>query len=156
MSTRILVVDDEPDVEALVLQKFRRQIRDGGISFLFARDGVEALNALKTNGGIDLVVTDINMPKVDGFGVLKWVRANPALSHLRVVMLTTSDESEDVDRAYLLGANSYLVKPISFDAYAELIGTAIRFWFEQSEAPSLCRNRPAPDVAGGTASQTAS
>ena len=66
MTTRILIVDDEPDVEALVVQKFRRQIREGGISFLFAHDGVEALAALETNGDIDLVVTDINMPRMDG------------------------------------------------------------------------------------------
>jgi adenylate cyclase len=55
MSARILVVDDEPDLEALFLQKFR-QHRDGTVSFLFAHDGVEALAALKANGGIDLVV----------------------------------------------------------------------------------------------------
>ena len=61
MSARILVVDDEPDLEALVLQKFRHQIRDGAVSFVFARDGVDALATLKAKGGIDLVVTDINM-----------------------------------------------------------------------------------------------
>ena len=54
MTAHILVVDDEPDVEALVLQKFRHKIRGGAISFLFARDGVEALAALKANGQIDL------------------------------------------------------------------------------------------------------
>jgi len=53
MTTRILVVDDEPDLEALILQKFRHQIRGGKVSFLFARDGVEALEALKANDGID-------------------------------------------------------------------------------------------------------
>src|ERR1044072_183278 len=64
MSARILVVDDEPDLEALVLQKFRQQIRHGTVDFLFAHDGVEALAALKANGGIDVVVTDINMPTI--------------------------------------------------------------------------------------------
>ena len=66
MTAHILVVDDEPDVEALILRKFRHKIRDGAITFLFARDGVEALAALKANGQIDLVVTDINMPRMDG------------------------------------------------------------------------------------------
>ena len=65
------MVDDEPDVESLVLQKFRRQIRDGSVSFVFARDGIEALAALKANGGIDLVVTDINMPRMDGLSLLQ-------------------------------------------------------------------------------------
>jgi adenylate cyclase len=60
MTAYILVVDDEPDVEALILRKYRHKIRDGAITFLFARDGVEALAALKANGQIDLVVTDIN------------------------------------------------------------------------------------------------
>jgi adenylate cyclase len=69
--TTILVVDDEPDVEALVLQKFRHQIRTRAVSFVFARNGVEALAALKENGGIDLVVTDINMPKMDGLLLLQ-------------------------------------------------------------------------------------
>ena len=66
MTTLILVVDDEPDLEALVLQKFRHQIRDDAVTFLFAHDGVEALEALKANDNIDLVVTDINMPRMDG------------------------------------------------------------------------------------------
>jgi adenylate cyclase len=76
MSVCILVVDDEPDVEALILQKFRRRIRDGAISFLFARDGVGALAALKANSEIDLVVTDINMPQMDGLSLLQKLQEN--------------------------------------------------------------------------------
>ena len=71
MSARILVVDDEPDVEALILQKFRQKIKDGAISFLFARDGLEALAAVEANSAIDLVVTDINMPRMDGLSLLQ-------------------------------------------------------------------------------------
>ena len=55
MTARILVVDDEPDFEALILQKFRRQIGDGTVNFIFARDGIEALAALKADGAVDLV-----------------------------------------------------------------------------------------------------
>jgi adenylate cyclase len=76
MTAYILVVDDEPDVEALILRKFRHKIRDGAISFLFARDGVEALAALKANGQIDLVVTDINMPRMDGLSLLQKLQEN--------------------------------------------------------------------------------
>jgi adenylate cyclase len=71
MSAQILVVDDEPDLEALIQQKFRHKIRDGSIAFLFARDGVEALAVLKENGTIDMVVTDINMPRMDGLSLLQ-------------------------------------------------------------------------------------
>jgi adenylate cyclase len=71
MTTRILVVDDEPDLEALILQKFRHQIRDGTYDFRFARDGVEALETLKADDGVVLVVTDINMPRMDGLTLLQ-------------------------------------------------------------------------------------
>ena len=86
MTAQILVVDDEPDMKALVLQKFRHQIRDGAISFLFASDGVEALAMLKANGDIDMVVTDINMPRMDGLALLQKLQesAENALDHHRV------------------------------------------------------------------------
>ena len=71
MKAQILVVDDEPDMKALVLQKFRHQIRDGAIDFLFAGDGVEALAMLKANGDINMVVADINMPRMDGLTLLQ-------------------------------------------------------------------------------------
>ena len=71
MTTRILVVDDEPDMKALVLQKFRHQIGDGAINFLFASDGIEALAMLEANGDIDMVVADINMPRMNGLTLLQ-------------------------------------------------------------------------------------
>ena len=76
MTARILVVDDEPDLETLIQQKFRHQIRDGDVSFLFARDGVEALAVLEANQDIDLVVTDINMPRMDGLSLLQKLQEN--------------------------------------------------------------------------------
>ena len=71
MTARILVVDDEPDLEALIQQKFRRKIRDGAVSFLFASDGVEALAVLKANHDVEMVVADINMPRMDGLSLLQ-------------------------------------------------------------------------------------
>ena len=70
MTARILVVDDEPDLERLIQQKFRRRIHAGAVSFLFARDGVEALASLEANHDVDMVVTDINMPRMDGLSLL--------------------------------------------------------------------------------------
>jgi adenylate cyclase len=66
MTARILVVDDEPDLEALIQQKFRHQIRDGAVNFLFACDGVDALAVLKAIHDVDMLVVDINMPRMDG------------------------------------------------------------------------------------------
>ena len=71
MTARILVVDDEPDLEALVLQKFRHQIQARAVSFLFACDGVEALTVLEANHDVDMVVADINMPRMDGLSLLQ-------------------------------------------------------------------------------------
>ena len=69
--TKILVVDDEPDLEALVTQKFRRQIRDGAMEFLFAHDGVGALAIVAENRDLDMVISDINMPRMDGLSLLQ-------------------------------------------------------------------------------------
>ncbi|MGH7061761.1 MAG: response regulator, partial [Stellaceae bacterium] len=66
MTAKILVVDDEPDLETLVRQRFRRRIRDGEIDFVFARDGVEALDLLQDGHSVDMVLSDINMPRMDG------------------------------------------------------------------------------------------
>jgi adenylate cyclase len=74
MTSTILVVDDEPDLEALVQQKFRRQIRDGEVKFLFARDGAEALDMLGNRGAVDMVVSDINMPRMDGLTLLQKIQ----------------------------------------------------------------------------------
>jgi CheY-like chemotaxis protein len=74
MTAQILVVDDEPDMKALVLQKFRHQIADGAINFLFASDGIEALAMLEAKGDIDMVVADINMPRMDGLTLLQNLR----------------------------------------------------------------------------------
>ena len=74
MTARILVVDDEPDLEALLQQKFRHQIRDGAVNFLFASDGVEALAVLKDNRDVDMVVADINMPRMDGLTLFRGSR----------------------------------------------------------------------------------
>src|SRR5690242_558583 len=112
MTARILVVDDEPDVEALVLQRFRRQIREGGISFLFAHDGVEALTALETNGDIDLVVTDINMPRMDGLTLLQ--KLQEAEENVSAIVVSAYGDMANIRTAMNRGAFDFVTKPIDF------------------------------------------
>jgi adenylate cyclase len=112
MTARILVVDDEPDVESLVLQKFRHQIRDGSVSFLFARDGIEALAALKTNGGIDLVVTDINMPRMDGLSLLQKLQENE--EKVSTIIVSAYGDMANIRTAMNRGAFDFVTQPIDF------------------------------------------
>ena len=112
MTAQILVVDDEPDLEALVLQKFRHQIRDGTINFVFAHDGVEALAALKANGSIDLVVTDINMPRMDGLSLLLKLQENE--ERISTIIVSAYGDMADVRTAMNRGAFDFVTKPIDF------------------------------------------
>ena len=112
MTARILFVDDEPDFEALILLKFRRQMRDGTISFLFARDGVEALAALKTNADVDLVVTDINMPRMDGLSLLR--RLQESEGQLSAIVVSAYGDMANIRTAMNRGAFDFVTKPIDF------------------------------------------
>ena len=112
MTARILVVDDEPDLETLVLQKFRRQIKDGAISFLFAHDGVEALAALKSNADIDLVVTDINMPRMDGLSLLQKLQESE--DRVSAIIVSAYGDMPNIRTAMNRGAFDFVTKPIDF------------------------------------------
>ncbi len=124
MTARILFVDDEPDLEALVLQKFRRQIRDGTISFLFAHDGVEALAALKTNADVDLVVTDINMPRMDGLSLL--AKLQESEGRLSAIVVSAYGDMANIRTAMNCGAFDFVTKPIDFGDLETTITKTIR------------------------------
>jgi adenylate cyclase len=124
MTAHILVVDDEPDVEALVLQKFRHKIRGGAISFLFARDGVEALAALKANGQIDLVVTDINMPRMDGLSLLQKLQENE--KQVSTIIVSAYGDMGNIRTAMNRGAFDFVTKPIDFQDLQTTIAKTIR------------------------------
>src|SRR5215203_3597312 len=112
MTARILVVDDEPDLEALIQQKFRHQIRDGVVSFLFARDGIEALTVLEANQDVDLVVTDINMPRMDGLSLLQ--KLQEAEERLSTIIVSAYGDMANIRTAMNRGAFDFLTKPIDF------------------------------------------
>jgi adenylate cyclase len=124
MTTRILVVDDEPDLEALVLQKFRHQIRDEAVSFIFARDGVEALAHLKANSDIDLVVTDINMPRMDGLSLLQKLQENE--ENIMTVIVSAYGDMTNIRTAMNRGAFDFVTKPIDFQDLETTIAKTIR------------------------------
>jgi adenylate cyclase len=124
MTARILVVDDEPDLEVLIQQKFRHQIHGGAVSFLFARDGVEALTVLDANHDVDLVVTDINMPRMDGLSLLQKLQENE--EKLSTIIVSAYGDIANIRTAMNRGAFDFLTKPIDFVDLETTIAKTIR------------------------------
>jgi adenylate cyclase len=124
MTARILVVDDEPDLETLIQQKFRHQISGGAISFLFARDGVEALIVLEANQDVDLVVTDINMPRMDGLSLLQKLQESE--EKLSTIIVSAYGDIANIRTAMNRGAFDFLTKPIDFADLETTIAKTIR------------------------------
>lgn len=112
MTSTILFVDDEPDLEALILQKFRRQIRDGIVAIMFARDGLEALESLEQNPHVDMVVSDINMPRMDGLSLLQ--KLQEAEDKKSTIIVSAYGDMSNIRTAMNRGAFDFLTKPIDF------------------------------------------
>ena len=114
MEINILVVDDEPDLELIILQKFRSQIRDKKFHFVFAKNGVEALKKLEENPDIELILTDINMPEMDGLTLLNKIKEmeNPLF---RSVIVSAYGDIENIRTAMNRGAFDFVVKPIDLN-----------------------------------------
>ncbi|WP_037308843.1 adenylate/guanylate cyclase domain-containing protein [Ruegeria halocynthiae] len=110
---RILVVDDEPDVEALVTQKFRREIRKGQMEFVFAQNGQEALDHLASDPDVLMVLSDINMPKMDGLTLLS--RLGEDHQDLKTVVISAYGDLDNIRTAMNRGAFDFLTKPIEFE-----------------------------------------
>jgi adenylate cyclase len=124
MTSTILFVDDEPDLEALILQKFRRQIRDGTVSFMFAHDGLEALQSLEQHPQVDMVVSDINMPRMDGLSLL--ARLQEAEDKKWTVIVSAYGDMSNIRTAMNRGAFDFLTKPIDFSDLEMTIDKTIR------------------------------
>jgi adenylate cyclase len=124
MTSTILLVDDEPDLEALVQQKFRRQIRDGQVRFLFARDGAEALEMLGNGGVVDMVVSDINMPRMDGLTLLQRIQEGD--DPLSTVIVSAYGDMANIRTAMNRGAFDFLTKPIDFADLETTINKTLR------------------------------
>jgi len=110
--TKILVVDDETDLEALIKQKFRQKIRDKKYEFLFAVNGVKALEQVEKNPDIDLVLSDINMPEMDGLTLLSKLNENNSL--MKAVIVSAYGDMENIRTAMNRGAFDFITKPVDF------------------------------------------
>lgn len=112
MVIKFLVVDDETDLEILIKQKFRKQIRDKEYEFVFAINGIDALAKLKENAGIDIVLTDINMPEMDGLTLLtRLPEVNPII---KAVIISAYGDMENIRSAMNKGAFDFIFKPVNF------------------------------------------
>ena len=124
MTATVLLVDDEPDLEALVIQKFRHQIRDGSLSFVFAHDGIEALAMLDADSSIDMIISDINMPRMDGLSLLQ--KLQEAHSQLSTIIVSAYGDIANIRTAMNRGAFDFLMKPIDFLDLETTIARTIR------------------------------
>jgi two-component system response regulator len=145
-SKTILLVEDNADDEALT---FRALMKNNiGSQLVVARDGAEALDYLfatgqysgrDLNGGPQVVLLDLNLPKVSGLEVLRQLRANERTKHLPVVILTSSNEEPDRLRGYDNGANSYVRKPVDFNQFIEAVRQLGLYWLILNELPPARR-----------------
>ena len=117
---KVLVVDDEPDMQTLFQQRFRKEIRDHKIDFAFANSGEEALAYLQDHfHEVVLILSDINMPGMSGFELLKRIKQNYKPPPPVVMMITAYGDAENYNQAISLGADDFLTKPIDFNQLKE-------------------------------------
>src|SRR3984893_3040837 len=124
MTATILVVDDEPDLEALVLQKFRRQIRDGTLQFVFAHDGIAALQSIEDHPHVDMVVSDINLQRMERRPLP--ARRQEAEDKKSTIIVSAYGDMSNIRTAMNRGAFDFLTKPIDFRDLEMPIDTTIR------------------------------
>lgn len=132
---RILLVEDNKDDELLTLRAIARQKLPVDVSV--ARDGVEAIDALLSPESVEdlpqLVLLDLNLPRLGGLDVLRRLRENDRTKHLPVVVLTSSREDQDIRHSYSLGANAYVRKPVDFTEFTEAMRVLGFFWLTLNE-----------------------
>ncbi len=121
MPVSILVVDDEPDLEVLIRQKFREKIASSEFLFTFAGNGIEALEKLENDESIEIVLTDINMPKMDGYEVIRQLRQNPRHKTTPILVLTTESDADKRNIARSAGATGWMVKPFDPEGLIAII-----------------------------------
>lgn len=140
----ILVVEDNPQDLELTLRALRKSNLANRIQV--ARDGAEALDFLfctgphqsrKIENSPKVVMLDLKLPKVDGLEVLEKIKTDPRTSSIPVVVLTSSKEQKDVVESYRHGVNSYIVKPVNFEGFAEAVGELGLYWLLLNQHPKV-------------------
>jgi CheY-like chemotaxis protein len=140
----ILLAEDDPNDVLLIQRAFQRNHVANPVQVV--RDGEEALAYLSGQAPFAdrerhplpvLMLMDLKMPRKSGLEVLEWVRQQPGLKRLPIIVLTSSNQSPDINRAYELGANSYLVKPAGFDSLLDLVKNLDMYWLILNEKPEL-------------------
>ena len=125
---KILVVDDEPDLQPLILQRMRRSIRSGLYEFVFAQNGVEALERLQEDDDIDMVLSDINMPRMDGLTLLEQIpKVDP---NIRSVIVSAYGDMKNIRTAMNRGAFDFVTKPLDFDDLRHTIDRTLKHLIE--------------------------
>ena len=135
----ILLVEDNPD-DVLIT---RRAWKKGDIKnpLIVVNDGEKALKFLRKEGEYKnaptpcLILLDLKMPRSDGFEVLETIKADDTMKIIPVIVLTSSDRDIDIERAYQLGCNSYIVKPVSFENFVKSIIEIEHYWLKSSKLP---------------------
>ena len=140
----MLLVEDDPNDIILIKRAFEKANITNPLQVV--EDGEEAVAYLAGKGRYGdrqnyplpiLILLDLKLPRKSGHEVLEWLRQQPMLKRLTVVVLTSSQQSSDVNRAYDLGANSYLVKPVTFDALVEMVKSLNFYWIILNENPII-------------------
>ena len=144
MPLHVLLVEDSPGDVRLTQEAFRDA--NSLIQLHVASDGVEAMLFLRRQGGHvdaprpDLILLDLNMPKMDGRQVLAQIKTDESLKTIPTVILTTSDAEADIVNSYQLQANCYLTKPVQFDAFEALVKSINDFWLTRAKLPQQLSN----------------
>jgi len=144
---KLLLVEDNPDDEALMLRAIKKaNIKE---EVVVVRDGAEAVRYLheagadELQGGLPRVVfLDLKLPRLDGLEVLKRIREHPLTKLLPVVILTTSGQEEDLHNSYILGASSFVRKPISYGDLIKVASHLVTYWLTINEVPLGCDCAP--------------